>query len=135
MQGPDQLANFLSILFRADLKRLVEGRVHGFYFIQHPQAPGIFVPTSTDGRWNFGMQWHPEQGERLEDYDRERCLTLVRTATGAPALDVELVGVQAFTFAAQVAQRYRKGNVYPGACSMWTDRLRGGRNKLINVEF
>jgi hypothetical protein len=50
------------------------------------------------------MEWHSEQGERLEDYDRERCIMLVRTAAGMPALDVELVGVQAFTFAAQVAQ-------------------------------
>jgi 2-polyprenyl-6-methoxyphenol hydroxylase-like FAD-dependent oxidoreductase len=58
------------------------------------------------------MEWHPEQGERLEDYDRNRCITLVRTAAGIPDLDVELLGVQAFTFAAQVAQRYRKGNVF-----------------------
>jgi putative polyketide hydroxylase len=112
MQGPDHLANFLSILFRADLKGLLGGRVHGLYFIRHPQAPGVFVPTSTDGRWNFGMEWHPEQGERLEDYHQECCITLVRMAAGMVALDVELVGVQAFTFAAQVARRYGKGNVF-----------------------
>ncbi len=112
MQGPDQLANFLSILFRADLKRLIAGRVHGFYIIQHPEASGVFAPTSKDGRWVFGMPWHPEHGQRLEDYDRERRITLVRTAAGVPDLDVELLGVQAFTFAAQVAQRYREGNVF-----------------------
>ncbi len=112
MQGPDHLADFLSILFRADLKPLIAGRVHGLYVIQHPQAPGVLVPTSTDGRWVFGMQWHPEHGERVEDYDSERRITLVRTAAGMPDLDVELLGVQAFTFAAQVAQRYREGRVF-----------------------
>src|SRR5205823_5024293 len=102
MQGPDHLADFLSILFRAELKRLIAGRLHGLYVIQHPQAAGVLVPTSTDGRWVFSMQWHPEHGERVEDYDRERRITLVRTAAGTPDLDVELLGVQAFTFAAQV---------------------------------
>ncbi len=112
LQGPDHLADFLSILFRADLKRLIAGRVHGLYVIQHPEASGVFVLTSTNGRWVFGMQWHPKRGERLENYDRERCITLVRTAAGMPDLDVELVGVQSFTFAAQVAQWYREGNVF-----------------------
>ncbi len=112
MQGPDQLGNYLSVLFRADLNRLIKSHVHGLYFIQHPEASGIFVPTSTDGRWVFAMEWHPERGERLEDYDSERCIRLVRTATGVPDLDVELLGVQAFPFAAQVAQCYRKGNVF-----------------------
>jgi putative polyketide hydroxylase len=112
MEGPDHLADFLSILFRADLKRFITGRFHGLYVIQHPQAPGVLVPTSTDGRWVFGMQWHPEHGERVEDYDSERCINLVRTAVGLPDLDVELLGVQAFTFAAQVAQHYRKGRVF-----------------------
>lgn len=112
MQGPDHLADYLSILFHADLTRLIQGRVHGLYFIQYPEAPGVFVPTSTDGRWVFGMEWHPERGERLEDYDRERCITLVRTAAGVPDLDLELVGVQGFTFAAQVAQRYCEGNIF-----------------------
>ncbi len=112
LEGPDHLADFLSILFRADLKRLIAGRIHGLYFIQHPQASGVLVPTSTDGRWVFGMQWHPEHGERVEDYDSERRINLVRTAVGLPDLDVELLGVQAFTFAAQVAQHYRKGRVF-----------------------
>src|SRR6266487_4818475 len=112
MQGPDHLADFLSILFRADLKPPIAGRVHGLYVIQHPEAPGVLVPTSTDGRWVFGLQWHPEQGERLEDYDKERRISLIHTAAGMPDLDVELLGVQAFTFAAQIAQRYREGRVF-----------------------
>jgi putative polyketide hydroxylase len=112
MEGPDQLANYLSILFRADLKRFTGDRIHGLYFIQHPEATGVFVPTSKDGRWILGKEWHPEHGERFEDYDRKRCITLVRTAVGEPDLDVELLGVQSFAFAAQIAQRYQQGNIF-----------------------
>ena len=112
VQGPDRLNDFLSILFRADLKRLVADRAFGAYLIRHPEASGILLPTSTDNRWAFGTEWHPEHGERLEDYDSQRCLQLVRTAAGVPDLDVTFIGVQAFTFAAQVAQRYREGNVF-----------------------
>jgi 2-polyprenyl-6-methoxyphenol hydroxylase-like FAD-dependent oxidoreductase len=112
MEGPDHLADFLSILIHAELKRLIADRLHGLYFIQHPQAAGVLVPTSANDRWVFGMQWHPEQGERVSDYDRERCVRLVRTAAGKADLAVDLLGVQAFTFAAQVAQRYRKGRVF-----------------------
>ena len=112
IQGPGRLNDFLSILFRADLKRLIEGRAFGAYLIRHPEASGILLPTSTDDRWAFGTEWHPERGERLEDYDGQRCIHLVRTAAGVPNLDVKLIGMQAFTFAAQVAQRYREGNVF-----------------------
>lgn len=112
MQGPDHLSDFLSILFRADLKQLIEGRAYGAYLIRHPEAAGILLPTSTDDRWAFGTEWHPERGEKLEDYDTQRCIHLIQTAAGIPDLDVKLIGVQAFTFAAQVAQRYREGNVF-----------------------
>ena len=112
MQGPDHLSDFLSILFRADLKQLIEGRAYGAYLIRHPEAAGILLPTSTDDRWAFGTEWHPERGKKLEDYDTQRCIHLIRTTAGIPDLDVKLIGVQAFTFAAQVAQRYREGNVF-----------------------
>ncbi len=112
MQGLDRLGDYLSILFRADLKRLIEGRAYGAYLIQHPEASGIMLPTSTDNRWVFGTPWHPEQGEQLADYDSQRCIGLVRTAAGVSDLDVQLLGTQGFTFTAQVAERYREGNIF-----------------------
>jgi putative polyketide hydroxylase len=111
MEGPDHLNEQLTVLFEAPLAEVVGGRRHGIYFIQHPGAAGVLVPNGAGDRWLYGRQWAPER-ERLADYTDE-CLTgLIRTAAGVPDLPVEVVAKGAFSFAAQVADRYRAGRAF-----------------------
>jgi putative polyketide hydroxylase len=133
MEGPDHLSEHLSILFRANLRPLLQGRVYGLYFIQHPEAPGLFVATGANDRWLFAMEWHPERGEQIEDYDSQRCIHLIRTAAGVPDLDVELLGRQAFTFAAQVAQHYQKGNIFLAGDAVHRMTPSGGRGMNTGI--
>jgi putative polyketide hydroxylase len=133
MEGPDHLNEYLSILFRANLRALLQHRVYGLYFIQHPEAPGLFVTTSANDRWLFAMEWHPERGERIEDYDSQRCIHLIRTAAGVADLEVELLGKQTFTFAAQVAQRYRKGNIFLAGDAVHRMTPSGGRGMNTGI--
>jgi putative polyketide hydroxylase len=111
MDGPDHLAEHLTALFEAPLREVVGDRRYGIYFIQHPEAGGVFVPNGTGNRWLYGTAWQPAR-ERLEDYTDARLTGLIRAAAGVPDLPVRVVATGAFSFAAQVARRYRVGRVF-----------------------
>ncbi|HET6989146.1 MAG TPA: FAD-dependent monooxygenase, partial [Kribbella sp.] len=112
MEGPDNLGHFVSTLFRADLWDTLGERRCGLYRIETPQAAGVLLPTSSGDRWVYGREWHPELGEQLADYTVERCTELIRAATGLPDLELEVLAVQTFDFAAQVAEHSRDGRVF-----------------------
>jgi putative polyketide hydroxylase len=111
MEGPDHLNEQLTVLFEAPLAEVVGDRRHGIYFIQHPEAAGVLVPNGAGDRWLYGRQWAPER-ERLADYTDERLTGLIRTAAGVPGLPVRVVAEGAFSFAAQVADRYRERRAF-----------------------
>ena len=111
MQGPDHLNEQLTVLFEAPLAGVVAGRRHGIYFIQHPEAGGVLVPNGAGDRWLYGRRWAPER-ERLADYTDERLTALIRAAAGVGDLPVEVVAKGAFSFAAQVADRYSDGRAF-----------------------
>ena len=71
----------------------------------------MLVPNGAGDRWLYGRQWTPGR-ERLADYTDERLAGLIRTAAGVPGLPVNVVAKGAFSFAAQVAGRYREGRVF-----------------------
>jgi len=111
MDGPDHLHEELTVLFEAPLAEVVGDRRHGIYCIQHPEASGILVPNGTHDRWLYGRAWDPSR-ERLEDYTDARLTDLIHTAAGAGDLPVRIVAKGAFSFAAQVAERYREGRAF-----------------------
>jgi 2-polyprenyl-6-methoxyphenol hydroxylase-like FAD-dependent oxidoreductase len=111
MDGPDHLDEQLTVLFEAPLAGVVATRRHGIYFIQHPEAAGVLVPNGAGDRWLYGRRWAPER-ERLADYTDERLTGLIRSAAGVPDLPVKVVAKGAFSFAAQVAGRYRAGRAF-----------------------
>ena len=108
MVGPDHLSELVTVLFEAPLAEVAGDRRHGIYLIQHPQAAGVLVPNGAGDRWLYGREWDPGR-ERLEDYTDARLAGLIRTAAGAGDLPVRVVAKGAFSFAAQVADRYRSG--------------------------
>ena len=111
MDGPDHLSEQLTVLFEAPLAEVVGDRRYGIYFIQHPEAAGVLVPNGAGDRWLYGRGWEPDR-ERLEDYTDARLAGLIRTAAGVADLPVRVVAKGAFSFAAQVADRYRDGRAF-----------------------
>jgi putative polyketide hydroxylase len=111
MDGPDHLREQLTVLFEAPLGEVVGDRRYGIYFIQHPEAGGVFVPNGAGDRWLYGREWAPGR-ERLEDYTDARLSGLIRTAAGVGDLPVRVVAKGAFSFAAQVAERYQDGRAF-----------------------
>jgi putative polyketide hydroxylase len=111
MDGPDHLAEHLTVLFQAPLGEVVGGRRYGIYFIQHPEAGGVLVPSGAEDRWLYGRRWEPDR-ERLEDYTEARLADLIRAAAGVPDLQPRILAMGSFSFAAQVAERYRDGSAF-----------------------
>jgi 2-polyprenyl-6-methoxyphenol hydroxylase-like FAD-dependent oxidoreductase len=103
--------HWISILFRAPLRACTGDPPCMVYGIGDPSAGGVIVPTDATDRWIRGIPWHPELGERLEDYDEERCTALIRSAGGIPDLPVAIADVRAFEMVAAIADRYRAGRV------------------------
>ena len=105
MQGPDDLVEAIAVVFRAPLWDLV-GDLR--YVLYAPEA-GIVIPTGRGDRWMYGHLLEP--GERLADFTEEVLAELVRTAVGAAGVQPRIEHVSRFSFAAQVAERFRAGRV------------------------
>jgi putative polyketide hydroxylase len=125
MNGPDHLNEQLTVLFEAPLGEVVGDRRHGIYFIQHPEAGGVLVPNGAGDRWLYGRGWDPPR-ERLEDYTDARLTGLIRTAAGVGDLPVRIVAKGAYSFAAQVAERYREGRAFLAGDAAQRMTPRGG---------
>ena len=125
MDGPGHLNEQLTVLFEAPLGEVVGDRRHGIYFIQHPEAGGVLVPNGAGDRWLYGRGWDPPR-ERLEDYTDARLTGLIRAAAGVGDLPVRVVAKGAFSFAAQVAGRYREGRAFLAGDAAQRMTPRGG---------
>ena len=106
MHGPDGFLEAASVLFRAPLWDVVGAHRYGIYDIGHPEAAGALLPAGRDDRWIYGVRWEP--GDRdLADFTEERFTRLIRLATGVADLRPRIERIGGFTFAAQLAERFR----------------------------
>lgn len=110
MHGPDRLRESLTALFVAPLWEVVGERRYGIYAVGHAEAGGVFIPAGGD-RWMYGRDWEPGQ-EQVADYPADRLIRLIRLGAGVPELAPQLLRVGAFTFAAQLAERFSEGHVF-----------------------
>ncbi|MGK5678130.1 FAD-dependent monooxygenase [Actinoplanes sp. URMC 104] len=108
MHGPGELGDFLAVLFRAPLAGVVADRRHGLYMIQES---AVFVPVGDGDRWLYSRNWDPAT-ERWEDFPAARVTDLIRAGAGVADLPVRILRIGSFTFAAQIAERYRRGRAF-----------------------
>jgi len=108
--GPDNLGEYMSILFRADLWSALDAPRFGLYQLDGP-VPGVFVPAGPDDRWVLGMPWDPRSGDAAS-WTTDRCIDLVRGGSGIPDLDVEILAAMPISFVAQTAERARERHAF-----------------------
>lgn len=102
---------WISMLFRSPLRAYTGDPPCLVYGIANTDPFGVILPTDATDRWIRGLPWHPEAGERLEDYDVTSCTDLIRSAVGVSTLPVSILGVQSFRMVAALADRYQEDKV------------------------
>jgi hypothetical protein len=107
MRGPDGLAHVVTATFRAPLWQVVGERRHVIYSTSAPL--GTFLPAGQGNRWIYGAMVEPHE---IAQYNPERFVAGIRAGAGVADLDVSIERTGSFTFAAQLADRFREGNAF-----------------------
>jgi len=113
MHGVERIGDYLSILFRADIASIVGPEVHGLYMVQGlgGPMPAVVLPTSNDGRWVLAAPWRAD-AQPPASLTTDVLGDLVRRAAGRRDLAVEVLDYSLIGIGAQVAERFREGNVF-----------------------
>ncbi|GDY32220.1 aklavinone 12-hydroxylase RdmE [Gandjariella thermophila] len=110
--GHGSLAHHIGMIFEADLPELPEEPGTCLYYLRNPTFTGAFSSTGVAGRYLLSVEYHPGRGESRDEFTAERCVELIRTATGEPGLRPELLSVQSWEMAARIADSFRSGRVF-----------------------
>ena len=123
MRGPDALAHVVTATFRAPLWSLVGEHRYGIYSVDHADGAGTFLPAGRGDRWGYGTWVDPQD---VEGYSPERFVRRIRAGAGIADLEVSIERTGAFSFAAQLAERFRAGNVFLAGDAAHRVTPRGG---------
>jgi putative polyketide hydroxylase len=123
MPGADGLAHVVTTTFRAQLWQVVGDYRYGIYSVSHPEGAGSLLPAGHGDRWIYGTRVDPQE---VEGYTRERLARRIRAGAGIGDLEVSIERTGAFTFAAQLADRFRAGNVFLAGDAAHRVTPRGG---------
>jgi putative polyketide hydroxylase len=138
MVGRDDLAEFHNVLFHAPLAAVVatHQQRYGLNLITHPDAAGVLTPDGLPDRWRYTREWRAGQA-RLGDLPLEHLAHLITTAVGVPDMQLRIERVGAFSFAAQIAERYRerRGFLIGDAAHRMTPRGGTGMNTAIHDAY
>lgn len=111
MDGPAELQHNMMIHFEADLSGIVGDRPAILYFLFGPEANGVLIAYDIRKTWVLMHGYRPEQ-MRPEDFTDDVCRALVEKAIGTSVAGLEIKGARPWVMSAQVAKRYRTGNVF-----------------------
>ncbi|MFC5725038.1 FAD-dependent monooxygenase [Streptomyces gamaensis] len=110
--GLGTVARRVSILFRADLSRLVGERRFFMCMIENPGFSGAVMELNTPGRWAAAVDYDPRLAGPDGRYPAATCLRLVRAAIGDPGTDARIDTVFRWEARHRLATRYRAGPVF-----------------------
>ena len=137
MDGADDLADYERVEFVASLDEVVGARRHALYVLKHPNVDSaVLARRGREDRWGLSRE-RVQATAGLDDLSEDDLVALIRTATGVADLDLRVERVSRFTFAAQIAQQYRRGNVFlvGDAAHRLTPRDGNGMNTGIQDGF
>jgi putative polyketide hydroxylase len=105
MTGPGPDVNVsVSASFTAPLWDVIGEPRYGLYPIVHPEVSSVFVASGHGDEWVFGVA-----EELMERVDEAEMTRLIRIAAGVPDLEPQIHRITTFTFAAELAERFRAG--------------------------
>ena len=110
MDGPEGIANFMTIHFEANLRSILGDQLGILYFLFGPGLNGTLIAYDVEKTW---VLMHPCGPDATPDeFDEATCRAAVVAAVGAPVPDLQIKGVKGWKMSAQIARTYRDGNVF-----------------------
>ncbi|MBW3546523.1 MAG: FAD-dependent monooxygenase [Actinobacteria bacterium] len=137
MEGPDDLGLYERVEFLAALDAVVGKRRHALYVLKHPDVDGsVLARRGREDRWGLSRE-RPADEPGMDDLSEADLIAMIETAVGVTRLDVTVERRSSFTFAAQIAQRYRRdrGFLIGDAAHRMTHRGGTGMNTGIQDAF
>lgn len=125
MRGEEDLLGAATVQFTAPLWAVLGPYRYGIYAVTHPEGAGTLLPAGPGDRWLFGRSGDHLAGGTL-DLTATEAVRLIRTAAGVPGLPVQIERIGTFQSAAQVAERFRAGNVFLAGDAAHRVTPRGG---------
>jgi putative polyketide hydroxylase len=111
MDGPGVLTHAVSILFEADLPKLLPGAGSYLYYLRNSGFVGAFVTCDDPRLGQLNVEYDPQERDP-RDFTPARCREFVQMALGAPNLDVKLHDVLPWQMAALVARQFSNGRIF-----------------------
>jgi hypothetical protein len=112
VSGKGELGRLCSIMFDADLTGLVRDREVTLWYVQNDVMSGAILTGTGVGAHVLAINYDVSKGESEDDFTQERCVELIRVATGRPDLNVQILDKTTFAMAHVVADTYRSGRVF-----------------------
>jgi 2-polyprenyl-6-methoxyphenol hydroxylase-like FAD-dependent oxidoreductase len=112
MSGVEEVASAVSITFAADLREIVRTRPGVLHWLYGPPRRGTLIAHDPGRLWAYSIKLPPGRVD-VTQFRGDRAVALIREALGPAAGDVaiEVLGVTPWKMRAEVADRYRAGNV------------------------
>jgi putative polyketide hydroxylase len=111
MHGDARLSRAVAVEFRAPLWDLLGARRYCIYAVTRPDAAGVFVPAGRGDRWVYGIERGPGVAPAA-DPTPAQAERLIRLGAGVADLRPQVERIGAFTFAAQLADRFQQDRVF-----------------------
>ncbi len=136
MTGAGDLADYERVEFSAPVWQIVGERRYALYLITGLGTTGVVAARGRTGRWSLSREIALNTAG-LADLDGADLTDLIRRAAGASTLPVQIERLSTFTFAAQLAARYRTGRCFLAgdAAHRMTPRGGTGMNTAIQDSF
>ncbi|MCP2256393.1 putative polyketide hydroxylase [Streptoalloteichus tenebrarius] len=111
VEGMGLISRWTSVLFHADLDRVLRGRRFSACVITDPDLPATVTESNDRHRWCLALETPADRAEP-EDVNVARWLGVIRRVAGRPDLRARVEAVRRWPASHQLATRFRCGPVF-----------------------
>ncbi|WP_207954613.1 FAD-dependent monooxygenase [Saccharopolyspora elongata] len=110
VEGIPEFGRQINVYFHADLSEWADKDPALLFWVLNTACPGVIIRMGGN-RWTFNFGFDPAR-ETVADYTPARCVELIRSAVGAPDLEVDVRTIGTWILGASTARQYRKGRIF-----------------------
>lgn len=111
MKGMGIIHDFIMVHFKSDLSEIVKDNPAILYWIMRQDCSGTFIAFDAKDSWVF-MYPYDDADTDKSTFTKQYCRELVLKAIGRTGIDVEVLSNGGWGLGSQVAESYRKKNVF-----------------------